>query len=111
MGLFERDRRDFSHGCIRVENPLALAKFVLQNHPEWTDARITEAMSRGVSNTVQLTETLPVVIVYGTAMVKQGRPYFFDDIYGHDRLLDSALRLRKMVLPFNPSPQPNEPVR
>ncbi len=95
IGLFDRDRRDFSHGCIRVENPLALAKFVLQNRPEWTDARITEAMSRGVSNTLQLTETLPVLIVYITALVKQGRPYFFDDIYGHDRLLDSALRLRK----------------
>lgn len=104
VGLFERDRRDFSHGCIRVENPVALAKFVLQNMPEWTDERIAEAMSRGVSNTVQLTDTLPVLIVYGTAMVKQGRPYFFDDIYGHDRLLDTALRQRKTAHLPTPTP-------
>lgn len=104
VGLFERDRRDFSHGCIRVENPVALAKFVLQNMPEWTDERIAEAMSRGVSNTVQLTDTLPVLIVYGTAMVKQGRPYFFDDIYGLDRLLDNALRQRKTAPLPTPTP-------
>ena len=38
--LFQRDRRDFSHGCIRVEEPVALARFVLQNAPEWTEERI-----------------------------------------------------------------------
>ncbi|MEO8407384.1 MAG: L,D-transpeptidase family protein, partial [Oxalobacteraceae bacterium] len=40
--LFKRDRRDFSHGCIRVEDPVALAKFVLQDQPEWTEERIRE---------------------------------------------------------------------
>ena len=44
VGLFQRDRRDFSHGCIRVENPVALAEFVLKDEPEWTQERIREAM-------------------------------------------------------------------
>ncbi|ABM38882.1 L,D-transpeptidase family protein [Polaromonas naphthalenivorans] len=90
--LFERARRDFSHGCIRVEHPVALAKFVLKNMPEWTPERIQNAMSRGESATLRLAEPVPVLIAYGTTLVKDGRTFFFDDIYGLDRLLDAALR-------------------
>jgi murein L,D-transpeptidase YcbB/YkuD len=92
--LFERDRRDFSHGCIRVEQPAALAKFVLNGMPEWTEDRIRQAMGKGESAIVRLTEPVPVLLAYGTTLVKQGRIYFFDDIYGLDRLLDIALRER-----------------
>ena len=91
-GLFGRDRRDFSHGCIRVEQPLALARFVLQGMPGWNEARIRQAMEKGESSTLRLAEPVPVLIAYGTALVKQGRPYFFEDIYGLDRVLDAALR-------------------
>jgi murein L,D-transpeptidase YcbB/YkuD len=92
--LFERARRDFSHGCIRVEQPVALATFVLQDQPEWTEARIRQAMAQGTSTTLRLATPLPVLIAYGTALVKGGRPYFFDDIYGLDRELEAALRQR-----------------
>ncbi|MEO5658751.1 MAG: L,D-transpeptidase family protein [Polaromonas sp.] len=90
--LFGRSRRDFSHGCIRVEEPVALAKFVLQGMPEWSEDRIRKAMGKGESATLKLTEPVPVLIAYGTAMVKEGRVYFFEDIYGLDRQLDTALR-------------------
>ncbi len=90
--LFERGRRDFSHGCIRVEQPVALAKFVLEGMPEWTEDRIRQAMGRGKSATLRLAEPVPVLIAYGTSLVKAGRIYFFEDIYGYDRLLDDALR-------------------
>jgi murein L,D-transpeptidase YcbB/YkuD len=93
VNLFARDRRDFSHGCIRVEQPVALALFVLQDRPEWTESRIREAMSEGDPMTLRLAQPLPVLIAYGTAMVKQGRVFFYEDIYGHDRALDAALRL------------------
>jgi murein L,D-transpeptidase YcbB/YkuD len=90
--LFKRDRRDFSHGCIRVEEPVALARFVLQDQPEWTEERIRDAMENGNSSTIRLKQPLPVVIAYGTAIVKSdGKVYFFQDIYGHDKLLDAAL--------------------
>ena len=92
IALFERDRRDFSHGCIRVEQPVALAQFVLRNMPEWTEDRIRKAMGRGESATLKLTEPVPVLIAYGTALVKEGRTFFFEDIYGLDHLLDDALR-------------------
>lgn len=90
--LFNRDRRDFSHGCIRVEHPVELAKFVLKGMPEWTQDRIEKAMSRGESATLKLTEPVPVLIAYGTTLVKEGRTFFFEDIYGLDRQLDEALR-------------------
>lgn len=97
--LFLRDRRDFSHGCIRVQDPLALASYVLKNEPEWTEERIRKAMAKGESNTLRLAEPLPVVIAYLTAIArKDGRVYFFPDIYDHDRLLDEALRQRSHVL-------------
>ena len=71
--LFQRDRRDFSHGCIRIEDPVALARFVLHNDPAWPEPRIREAMARGQSATLRLADPLPVVIAYSTAIVKQGR--------------------------------------
>ena len=93
VGLFARDRRDFSHGCIRVERPTALAGFVLKHQPEWPESRIEEAMKRGRSATLRLDEPLPVVIAYITALVKEdGLVYFFGDIYGHDRALNIALQ-------------------
>ena len=93
--LFKRDRRDFSHGCIRVESPVALAQFVLQDMPDWNEARIREAMARGKSNTVRLQQPLPVVLAYGTVIARaDGRVSFLPDIYGHDKLLDKALRQR-----------------
>jgi len=96
--LFERDRRDFSHGCIRVEEPLALAVFVMRGMPGWTEDRIRRAMSDEDPMTVRLAEPLPVLIAYGTAMVKEGRVHFHDDIYGHDRRLDAALRRPRPAL-------------
>ncbi|MCX7255479.1 MAG: L,D-transpeptidase family protein [Polaromonas sp.] len=91
VNLFERERRDLSHGCIRVEKPVALAKFVLGNMPQWSEERIKKAMNRGESSTLRLTEPIPVVIAYETALVKDGAIYFFEDIYGLDRRLDAAL--------------------
>jgi murein L,D-transpeptidase YcbB/YkuD len=96
--LFARDRRDFSHGCIRVEQPVALAQFVLRDRPDWTEERIRAAMSDGDPTTLRLAEPIPVLIAYGTAMVREGRVHFYDDIYGHDRRLDAALRERRQAM-------------
>lgn len=85
--LFQRARRDFSHGCIRVEEPLALARFVLHDLPDWDDARILAAMDAGRLTTLPLPQPLPVVIAYLTAGVgEDGRIRFFPDIYGLDKL-------------------------
>jgi murein L,D-transpeptidase YcbB/YkuD len=93
--LFEQTRRDFSHGCIRVADPPALAEFVLRDQPEWTDERIRAAMAAGKTSTVMLTQPIPVVLFYTTAIVDHtGRVLFQSDIYGYDRRLEQALRAR-----------------
>ena len=102
VDLFARDRRDFSHGCIRVQDPVALAGFVLARQPGWDEARIRAAMGAGAMSQQALDEPLPVLIAYGTALVVQGRPHFFNDVYGYDEVLDSALR--QLRLPALPSP-------
>ncbi len=91
--LFSQARRDFSHGCIRVEKPVELAAWLLQDQSKWTQEAISAAMNSGPNNQqVKLTSPVPVVIVYVTAVVEEnGEVYFFDDIYGHDRLLNAKL--------------------
>ena len=91
--LFDRARRDFSHGCIRVREPEVLAAFVLRGRPEWTAAAIEAAMTSGVNRSVALAAPIPVVVFYTTAVVDgEGHPHFLRDVYGHDRKLLAALR-------------------
>ena len=91
--LFSRSRRDFSHGCIRVGDPVALAEWVLRDKPEWTKEKIEAAMEKGPNDAyVNLTKPLPIMIVYATAAAQDdGTIQFFDDIYGHDATLENAL--------------------
>lgn len=89
--LFARARRDFSHGCIRIEYPVRLAEFVLKHSQEWTTERIEAAMSSGRSRTLRLQEPIPVLISYSTVVVKNDKVYFFPDIYQQDALLEQAL--------------------
>jgi L,D-transpeptidase YcbB len=91
--LFSRSRRDFSHGCIRVEKPAELAAWVLRNNPGWTLERVREGMQNGKDDvTVSLVKRVPVFIVYGTALAYlNGDVHFSGDIYGHDATLASAL--------------------
>lgn len=96
--LFQQARRDFSHGCIRIEAPVELAKFVLQDSPEWSEEKIREAMEAGVSRTIPLKQPLPVLIAYSTVIAKAGRVFFYPDLYGHDEVLDRALRARTAAL-------------
>jgi L,D-transpeptidase YcbB len=90
--LFSRSRRDFSYGCIRVQDPPALAAWVLQSKPEWTPERIQAAMNGEKSVQVNLSSPIPVLILYTTARVDEdGHVDFYDDIYGHDTRLAQAL--------------------
>ena len=90
--LFARARRDFSHGCIRVEHPAALAAWVLRDVPGWTQEKIEAAMHGTETQTVDLPHPIPVVILYGTAVVEQdGEIRFLPDIYHYDARLKAAL--------------------
>ncbi|MET0658464.1 MAG: L,D-transpeptidase family protein [Steroidobacteraceae bacterium] len=93
--LFSRPRRDFSHGCIRVADPAALAAYVLKDAPtEWTEALIEAALCGPANQRVKLAKSVPILILYGTAFASQRRGMlFFDDIYGHDQKLQVLLGL------------------
>jgi len=90
--LFAKSRRDFSHGCIRLEEPAELAAWVLRNNPDWDLDHIHEAMDGIDTIEVTLAHPIPVLIVYATVIVSEdGLVHFYDDIYGHDAALDQVL--------------------
>jgi L,D-transpeptidase YcbB len=91
--LFSRARRDFSHGCIRLEDPARFAEWVLRDQPEWTRERIDTAMQGARPTRVNLKQPLTVVLFYDTVHVNsEGLIFFVEDIYGHDKALDAALQ-------------------
>lgn len=83
--LFSRLGRAFSHGCVRVEEPMELAKYVLRDQPRWTPDAIATAMHAGTETHVKLREAIPIHIVYFTSWVDaNGGLHFRDDVYGYD---------------------------
>ena len=83
--LFNKEHRALSHGCVRLENPVALAEYVLRDKPEWTMEKIDEAMNAGQERAVALKEHLPVHIGYFTAWVNpDGSVTYTDDPYELD---------------------------
>jgi murein L,D-transpeptidase YcbB/YkuD len=90
--FFAKSRRDFSHGCIRLERPADLAAWVLRDNPGWKPDRIRAAMNGSAPQQVNLAHPIPVLIVYATVIVlEDGLVHFYDDIYGHDAVLDRVL--------------------
>ena len=91
--LFARTRRDFSHGCIRVERPADLAAWVLSDQPAWPRDTVDAALAGRRTRRALLTHPMPVILFYATAVAIPGVGVaFYEDIYGHDRRLDEALR-------------------
>jgi murein L,D-transpeptidase YcbB/YkuD len=96
--LFATNERTFSHGCVRVEKPEELARWVLRGQEEWTPERIQAAMRAGREKHVAVKDPIPVYLVYATAWVEgDGSVSFRDDVYGHDR---------KQIKLLPPSPPP-----
>ena len=90
--FFRKSRRDFSHGCIRLEKPADLAAWVLRNNPGWDLDRVHAAMNGATTQQVNLVHPIPVLIVYATVIVTEdGIVHFYDDIYGHDAALEKVL--------------------
>ncbi|HOD34794.1 MAG TPA: L,D-transpeptidase family protein [Syntrophales bacterium] len=91
--LFERTRREFSHGCIRIEKPLDFAEYVLRGDLEWTRENIEAAIAAKKTRVVTLPEPIPVHILYWTAWVDEdGTAHFRNDIYERDEDLARALK-------------------
>ena len=89
--LFEKDVRAASHGCIRLERPVDLARWVLRDKPEWTDERMRSAMSQSKPRVVGLATKVPVYIVYFTTFTRDGQLHFGNDLYDRDGALVKAV--------------------
>ena len=90
--LFSEHVRALSHGCIRVEKPLELATYLLQEDPHWSREDILAAIQEGTEQKVLIPRPLNVHFLYLTAWVDEaGTVQFRNDIYGRDKLLDEAL--------------------
>jgi murein L,D-transpeptidase YcbB/YkuD len=93
QALFSRTRRDFSHGCIRVEDPVALADWVLRGQQQWSKEKIEATMGGKRDDVyVKIQRPIEVVITYATAVAREnGDVNFYQDIYGHDVQLARVL--------------------
>jgi len=85
QALFDRVERDFSHGCVRLDRPDDLAKYLLRDQPQWTEAKIAEAMGSGTEQSVALKQPIPIYLVYFTAWEEGGALKRVADVYGYDR--------------------------
>ena len=96
--LFAEESRSFSHGCIRVAEPLVLAHAVLAGRAEADTSRLRRLIADSTTKTIALPQPLPVHIVYFTAMAdEEGTTSFRDDVYGIDQDLVDRLRGRARV--------------
>lgn len=92
--LFARTRRDYSHGCVRVQDPPKLAEWLLRDSSTWDGDKIQAAMNdESITNkTVSIGKPVPIVLFYGTAYVDGGEVHFYKDMYGYDEDLEKALK-------------------
>jgi murein L,D-transpeptidase YcbB/YkuD len=91
--MFKKAQRTYSHGCMRVANPLELAQIVLREDQGWDAKRVEEAVSKGpLNNEIPLEHKIPVHLTYFTATVSEdGKLHTFPDVYGHERRITQAL--------------------
>ena len=91
--LFEREKRDFSHGCIRLQQPFDFAYEILSPQEADPRAYFHSVLGTGRETYVQLEQHVPVHIIYRTAFTQaQGRVQYRDDVYQRDAAIWEALR-------------------
>ena len=122
--LFNKTKRTFSSGCIRIEKPMELAAYLLTDNSKWTYEKLTAAVNSRKTRAILLSDPINIHILYWTAWVdKDGIVNFRDDMYGRDRQLNIALnekinspeviygkKSEKKILSFRPLPESNPPV-
>ncbi|MGA1839792.1 MAG: L,D-transpeptidase family protein [bacterium] len=91
--LFEKNSRTFSSGCIRIEKPIDLAEYLLQEDPEWTRKKIVTAINKNVERVIRIPSPIQIHLIYWTAWANEDLSMQFrKDIYGRDELLGRLFR-------------------
>ncbi|MEM9370037.1 MAG: L,D-transpeptidase family protein [Pseudomonadota bacterium] len=98
--LFKRDRRAYSHGCVRVQRPFEFAEFLLAAQRDDPEGYFRTLLNRGTERYVNLDEHIPIHLTYRTAWVDaEGNDQFRGDIYGRDLKVIAALEKAGVILP------------
>lgn len=96
--LFKRSRRAFSHGCVRVQNPVKFAEVLMRQQFGWSRKKLTGKISTRRNQAIRLKRSIPVHLTYHTVWVDEtGRVNFSPDMYGRDRHLAKAMKQMKPV--------------
>ena len=96
--LFEKTKRSFSSGCIRIEKPIEMAEYLLREDQEWTREKLLTEIDGGKNQIVHIPEPIDVHVFYWTAWVdKDGAINFRDDVYGRDEPLAKAFEERPLT--------------
>jgi L,D-transpeptidase YcbB len=103
--LFDKQARAFSHGCMRVQDPVRFAEFILGEDKGWSSAQVQALLSGPLNNEITLSRQIPVHVTYFTAVADaDGKVRFTGDPYGKDALLATALAGRPVNLDIPPEP-------
>ncbi|MBE1285330.1 MAG: L,D-transpeptidase family protein [Rhodobacteraceae bacterium] len=89
--LFDRNERNLSSGCVRIEYPFEFANLLMEGDPDWSQERMQAILDSGKTTRVQLPKPMPVMLTYWTAWVQNGQVHFREDPYGRDGLILEAL--------------------
>jgi murein L,D-transpeptidase YcbB/YkuD len=115
--LFDKALRAMSHGCIRIEEPLRLASYLLKDTGVWSGDSLRAAIDKGSRERITLPSPVPVYLTYFTAFTENnGKPGFREDVYDRDAALQKALsaylspyqRADTLMVANPPPPHPGE---
>ena len=101
--LFDKANRSFSHGCIRTQNPIALAEVLLEGS-KWDKQKIRETLDSKLTTRALFDEPKDVLLLYWTAgLYQQKSVFFYPDIYERDALILEKLNrdVEKVAFRFN----------
>ncbi len=89
--LFDRNERNLSSGCVRLEYPFEFATLIMEGDPDWSYARMQSILDSGKTTRVDLPKPMPVLLTYWTAWVEDGEVHFREDPYERDERILQAL--------------------
>ena len=90
-GLFDRNERNLSSGCVRLEYPFEFAELLMEGQADWSQERMNAILDSGKTTRIDLEKPVPVLLVYWTAWVEEGQVHFREDPYERDAQILEAL--------------------
>ncbi|MFT3904438.1 MAG: L,D-transpeptidase family protein [Niabella sp.] len=111
--LFNRDKRSYSHGCVRLKDPAKFAEYLLADTVKWNHKNIDSAMHSYKENFVRIKHPLPVLITYFTAWVNDNDSLNFrEDVYAHDEVMAKKMFLNGLkTTRIKPEPKPVQAIK